>query len=159
MPNLRFHKFKAYSNLRKLAESDIKRPRVTSNVESLDHVTWGDRYYDMMNNEGSRITYILEVAQKLMGYVTISFKAGGVLAIDEVAVDKSCPNGAYYFTILARWAETCGRHAACNQIEMWALEARVSAFKRFGCHPAEGKSMVIDGETYIYMTKVLLYHI
>src|SRR5207302_1003484 len=60
LPNNRLHKSVHNTHIRRLTKDDFNVPPVVSGLNSIDRVTWGDRFYDMACSEHERRTYFLE---------------------------------------------------------------------------------------------------
>ncbi len=144
--------------VRKLSEKDGETAKFSSGQDAIDKWSWSDYFY-----EGSvdpwRKTYVYERNGAMIAYVSFKLKPSKMLFVDAVAVDKSF-HGQGIGGYLLRWAETCGRHAHCCDVSLWALRERASWYqKHFGFAQLNRKPMSIDGSEFVFMGKKLLYNL
>jgi|ERR1051326_4742481 GNAT superfamily N-acetyltransferase len=163
LPNNRLHKTALCRHLRLLTEADLGVPPVKSGLESMDRITWADRYYDMRCSDRERRTYLLEVGDAIVGYVTFALKVlttgDTVLFVDEIAVAGDQQNKGYAGTLM-RWAETSARNLCCSEMRLWGIREHVDVYAHLGFEVIVPEAtMTLDGEVYIHMRKRVIYHI
>jgi GNAT superfamily N-acetyltransferase len=157
LPNNRLHRMAHVTHVRRLTQSDLSMPRVESGVDSLDRITWADRYYDMRASQHERRTYLLEERTHTIGYLTVSLAGASTLRIDEVVI-ATTHHGSGHAGSLLRWAETYARHLDCEKMELWAIENRRGMYLHQGFKPVVGSEpMNLDGEVYHLMHKHLIH--
>jgi ribosomal protein S18 acetylase RimI-like enzyme len=144
-------------HLRVLAESDLKKPPVVSELDSLDRVTWGDRYFDMKAGGQHRCSYVLEKGDKILGYLTLSHPEAGRLSIDEVAVDRN-HRGKNIGAVLVRFADTMARQFDCLNIQLQAIANIRDFYKGFGYKVIAESPLTLDDEEYWLMEKPVIYN-
>lgn len=148
-----------YLHLRRLAEEDMRLPPVKCGVASIDRVTWGDRWFDMAESEQNRCTYLLETAKGVIAYLTLRVDGQNRMVIDEVAVDKQ-QIGRGYGGVLMRFADTLARHCGCRKVRLNAIKEQKGWYVKFGYKIVPGRdSISLDGEEYLPMERVVLYHL
>lgn len=160
LPNNRLNPKSPDCHFRRLTDDDLDSAPVVSGVDSIDRVTWADRWYDMRSSERERRTYLLESGKDLVGFVTFVTTADGTtLLVDEVVVDERFQGGGYG-SALMRWAETMARQLRCSELRLWAIDDQVSFYERLGYEPTgQGDQMNLEGHTYELMRKKIIYHI
>ncbi len=163
LPNNRLNPKRPESHLRLLCEGDLGSPGVVGGVDALDRVAWEERLWDMRSSERERRTYLAEVGNVVVGYVTFvmgQFVVGEhALMIDEVVVSQDHQDQKHG-SALMRWAETMARQSRCQEIRLWAIEDQVGKYKHLGYSDVAGaKPMVLDGHNYTLMSKRVIYHI
>ena len=151
LPNNRLNEEIPHIHLRKLAEADLQRAKIECDLESLNRITWGDRYFDMKSSESGRCTYVLELGEVLIGYITISFRSNRRLMIDEVVVAPKHKKHGHGGAML-RWSETIARHARCTAVDLWAIKALVGMYQRFSYEQRNGRTIKADDEEYVFMS-------
>ena len=144
-------------HLRVLAESDLKKPPVVSELDSLDRVTWGDRYFDMKAGGKHRCSYVLEKGSEILGYLTLSHPEAGRLSIDEVAVDRN-HRGKNIGAVLVRFADTMARQFDCLSIQLQAVANKRDFYKGFGYKVVTETPLTLDDEEYWLMEKPVIYN-
>ena len=155
LPNNRLNERFPYLNLRRLAQSDLELPPVTSGVASLDRITWGDRYFNMVADTSTRSTYLLEVGTVVAGYVTIATKDSKTLMVEEVVVDRE-QQGKGLAGALMRWSDTFARHARCETLQLWGINEKVSMYRHYGFEAVPNRRLRIENEEYQLMSKPIL---
>ena len=144
--------------VRKLSERDNETAKFSSGEEAIDKWSWADYFYEGRIDQW-RKTYVYERNGSIIAYVSFKIEPGKMLFVDAVAVDKNS-HGQGVGGSLVRWAETCGRHAHCCEVSLWALHERVDWYrKHFGFRSLDKKPMDLDGSTFIFMGKKLLYNL
>ena len=83
---------------------------------------------------------------------------GDYLLVDTLAVDQSA-KGQQVGTYLMRWAETCGRCADCQRVDLWAREPAVGFYDTLRYEKVEGRGMALDREKHFLMRRELLYNL
>jgi GNAT superfamily N-acetyltransferase len=146
-----------YAHIRQLSADDVKRPKIESGVKSLDRAMWADRHYDMLESNDGKCTFLMEVLDQIVGYLTIHFDSR-VLYIEEIAVDtKKRKNG--YGGVLMRFADTLSRQSNCWGVRLNAIKERVDWYKGFGYQVILGRdSLHVEDEEYVPMEKRLVHH-
>jgi len=144
-----------YVHIRKLEKNRPKEPRVECGVESMDKISWADRYFDMATSSSKRTTYILLQQTEIVGYLTIHFERGE-LFIDELAVDKK-HQGKKYSGVLLRFAENMCRHADCRKIKLHAIKEKIDYYRHFGYEIVLGAPILeLNDEEYHSMERRVL---
>lgn len=146
-----------YVHMRALAEGDTDKPPVISGLESIDRVTWSDRYFDMKVGHDKRCTYLLEHGPRIVGFVTLSHPDEETLSIDEVAVDKR-ERKKKYGPVLLRFADTMARSYNCRRVRLYAISDRVEWYKGFGYEQAGTEVLKLGMEGYLPMQKAVVYN-
>ncbi len=146
-----------FGHLRALAEEDADKPSVKSEVESIDRVTWGDRFFDMKAGNSRRCCYLLEQGTKIVGFVTLSHPDAETLSIDEVAVDIH-ERGKKFGPILIRFADTMARSHNCRKVKLNAISDRVDWYKKFGYELVGTDVLKLGAEEYQPMQKAVVYN-
>ncbi len=148
-----------FLHLRLLAEADTKLTPVKCGVRSLDRATWGDRWYNMASCGHDQHTYLLETSKGVVGYLTVHGEHPDCRVIDEVAVGKQ-HKGEGHGGVLLRFADTLARHRDCRCVQLNAIKEQYSWYKKNGYKLLPGrKPILLDGEEYSPMERVLLYHL
>lgn len=147
-----------YVHLSVLREKDIHREPVDVGVDSMDRVTWGDRYYDSQDSK-DRNTYLLKHLDNAVGYVTLQVEGNQYLAIEEVGVDRN-ERGKDYGAILMRFADTMARHSGCKSIRLNAKADKIPFYQKYGYNIAPKPPIKLGAdEVYQPMTRPILYHV
>ena len=145
--------------LRRLGEGDHTTAPVVCGVESMDRVTWSDRWFDTVAGDQGRCTYLLEAGDGIAGYLTIHHSGDGCLIVDEVAIAKK-HKGKKWGAVLMRFADTLARQCNCRRIELNAIECKASWYNGFEYVQKPGASpILLTGEKYIPMEKPILHHL
>jgi GNAT superfamily N-acetyltransferase/hypoxanthine-guanine phosphoribosyltransferase len=159
LPNNRLHKAVHNTHIRRLTKEDINLPVVVTGLDSMDRITWADRYYDMACSEHERRTYLLEQRDEAIGYLTVSRVGTNSFRVDEVAVGQAFQDKGHAGTLL-RWAETCARQMSCERAELWAIENEIKMYEHCGFEAAIGvEAMDLAGEKFFLMYKRLIHHL
>ena len=159
LPNNRLHKNRHDTHIRRLAKEDFRVPPVISGLDSIDRITWTDRYYDMACSEHERQTSLLEQGDAVIGYLTTSRVGLNSLRIDEVVVAKASQGKGHAGTLL-RWSETCARQISSERVELWAIENEIKMYEHCGFESVTGvEPMDLAGERYHLMYKRLIHHL
>lgn len=158
IPNNRLSKPKQTlkGNLRKLTEEDaISDYKLDTGVPSISKVGFGDLWYEMRAN-GYQV-YIIEDDGRPSGYVKYKITPSNNLFLDTIAVEKSL-QGNGVGGALFRWVETTARASACQAIELWGISTEVESYKKAGYIGRDRWLKVGGDESYLHMSKPLLYH-
>lgn len=148
-----------YFHMRHLCEADLSLPPIKSTVASLDRVTWGDRWFDMVESGQSRRTYLLENCAGVVGYLTVHEDSDNAFVIDEVAVSEDHQKKSYG-GILMRFADTLARQSDALKIRLNAISNKVQWYGGFGYRVVAGRDPIpLEKEQYVPMERVLLYHL
>ncbi|WCJ58053.1 GNAT family N-acetyltransferase [Fontisphaera persica] len=142
-------------HLRALSENHLSHPLVCSGVDSLDRVTWSDRFFDMQAAQGDRCTYVLEEGRTILGYVTLSQAGETSLSIDELAVDRQ-HQGKNLGAIMMRFADTMARQLNCLTIQLHAIAQKRPFYEGFGYRLKADQPIKLATEEYWLMQKPLL---
>jgi predicted GNAT family N-acyltransferase len=147
----------AYVHMRALAEQDTGKPPVVSELESIDRVTWGDRYFDMKVGHNKRCCYLLEQGKNIVGFVTLSHSDDETMSIDEVAVDKA-QKKKKFGAVLLRFSDTMARSYNCRTVKLQAVSTKVDLYKGFGFQPVGSEVLKLNSEEYLPMEKTVVYN-
>lgn len=146
--------------IRKLARTDLDvLGPVTSGLDSMDRITWADRWYDMRRSDKRRCTYLLHLGTNVVGYLTVASNAdGSILTIDEVAIDRTQQRKGLAGTLL-RWAETVARQSGISLIELWGVDDAVELYARLQYQKVDSEpAMRLEGHDHFLMQKRLIHH-
>jgi N-acetylglutamate synthase-like GNAT family acetyltransferase len=144
------------SRFRLLSKSDIKRNKVATGVESIDSVSWSDRYYNMVNSSEGRTTYLVESDNVIVAYLTYRFHTRETLAVEEVCVAEDC-HGQGLGGALLRWAFLVASRHLCRRILLWAIRDRIDFYRQFGFREVPNDELDFDKEVYALMTYAVTY--
>jgi GNAT superfamily N-acetyltransferase len=138
-------------HIRRLDEGHLQKPQLKCDVISLDRVTWGDRYFDMKAGENKECTYVLEVGNKIVGYLSLHFSDSACLFVTEIAVCREQRQKGYG-PILMRFADNLARQSNCNLIRLNAIGERITFYESFGYKKIPGRDPIkLDAEIYYPM--------
>jgi hypothetical protein len=143
----------------RLSERHIEKPLLTSNIKSIDRVTWSDRLFQMQTSESPPCTYLLMRRDLIVGFLTIHHISPDVFSIDEIVVDQTLRENGYG-GILLRFADTLARQTNSKMIQLLGFADKVPMYRdRFGYRELAGRDPIkLDDETYTPMHRELLYH-
>lgn len=148
-PNNRLSKRSPYLHIRKLAEADGAMPLLASGVPSIDRVTWADRYFAMATSHGRKHTYLLEVKNQTVGFVSLHIEPGEYIEVDEVVVLSKYQSQGYGGALL-RWSETLARHHKCERMQLWGITDEVPKYEKLH-YRRTGEDVLLDKEHYFRM--------
>ncbi len=144
-------------HIERLNERSVGLPKVTCGVESMDRVTWSDRYFQMQATAYHTCTYVLMRGSTALGYLTLHRVDDGALMIDEIAMDVSQKKKGYG-GVLMRFADTLARQGNCRAVRLLAIKEQVEFYKGLEYRLVEGKPFRLDAEEYWPMERTVLYH-
>jgi N-acetylglutamate synthase-like GNAT family acetyltransferase len=159
IPNQRLHRgmsAPAPLHIERLDRKHLSRPLVVTNVESMNRITWGDRFFDMSTNEQGRCSYLLHNGESVAGYLTVHWSKEKLLVIDEVAIDER-HQGKKWGGVLVRFAETLARQSDCRLVRLYAVKEKVELYKHLDYELASEEPLTLENEEYFQMEKVLLH--
>ncbi len=142
-------------HLRLLSEAHLKRPPVVSGLASIDRVTWSDRYFEMKTGGQRHCTYVLEKADEILGFLSLTHRESGCLFIDEIAVDQK-HQGKNVGPVMMRFADTMARQFDCTRIQLQAISTRIKFYSGFGYNVIVNAPLMLDDEEYWLMGKPVI---
>jgi len=143
--------------IRRLCEQHLQTPPVESGVNSLDRVTWGDRYFDMQAGDHKECTYVLQTGNEIVGYMSLHLSDPSCLFVTELAVHQ--PQARKGFgAILMRFADTLARQSNCEWLRLNAIESKITFYEGFGYKIIPGRDKIrLDAEVYVPMEHKIVY--
>ncbi|HUK60613.1 MAG TPA: GNAT family N-acetyltransferase [Stellaceae bacterium] len=157
IPNNRLiAKKKPFGFLRTIRQDDYVRPPIETDVPSITAVTFGDLIYEATAKDA--LVYLYMHKNEACGYIDFEIRDRKVL-INLVVSSKTYASQGVG-TALIRWAETCGRSARCEMVELWAIQDRVPFYKHIKFETVSGTPPIIvsDKEQYVFMRRRILYN-
>lgn len=144
-------------HLRLLSEAHLKKLPVVSGLASIDRVTWSDRFFEMKTGGQRHCSYVLEKADEILGFLSLTHRETGCLFIDEIAVDQK-HQGRNVGPVMMRFADTMARQFDCHKLQLYAIENRLDFYKGFGYKVVTGSPLKLDDEVYWLMEKAVIYN-
>jgi len=151
------NRLKPYGIWRKIAESDMTKPMISTGRDFIDREHWSDYWYEG-RTDPRRQTYLYEVAGEICGFISFRMGDGSKIVVDNIGVDKSkqdCRVGGH----LMRWAEHLARHGTCARMELWAIDDRVPWYQKMGYEVVPNEELQLENDKFLLMTKKLLYNL
>jgi predicted GNAT family N-acyltransferase len=115
----------------------------------------------MRTSAGSIVTYVLERAGNLVGYLTLHTARTNDtrhLVVSELATDEA-EGGKGYAAIMMRFADTLARQSECRTVRLNAINDRIGMYEGWGYNIVPGESVIrLDDEAYQPMERQVMYH-
>jgi GNAT superfamily N-acetyltransferase len=145
-------------HIQRLCESLLKKTAIECGVDALDRVTWGDRHFDMVAGGHDECTYVLQMGDEIVGYLTLHLSEPRCLVITEIAVDKK-QQGKNFGGILLRFADSLARQSNCVWVRLNAIENKIGYYEDFDYKTIPGRDPIqLDDIKYFPMEHKVIYH-
>lgn len=155
IPNNRLTSKAPFGAIRRLREDDVHAAFLSTGVDSIDRLSYGDLWYDVRTTASH--VYLYELGGRVAGLVHFKLVGNGRLFLDLIATEQA-RQGSGVGGALMRWVETFARASRMQEIRLWAIEERRDFYSGRGYEPL-GDSMDLGGEVYHLMRRKLLYNL